>query len=105
MEPAPVRFVMLLAPIVVGLGTLAILVAGATWIFRSVAAGWSKARQAKYQHDLKILMIQRGMSADEIERVLAAGTGEQVKFPLHDETSPPAKPQAGPMKWPVHSDN
>lgn len=104
MDPAPVRIVAFLLPVVVGLVTLATLVGGATWVLWMVASGWSKARQIKQQHELKLLMIQRGMSADEMERVLAAGTGKQLQLLPQDEL-PPAKPQAGPMKWPVHSDN
>jgi hypothetical protein len=40
------------------------------WI---VAHQWRKTRVAAYNARLKQLMIERGMSADEIERVLRAG--------------------------------
>ena len=39
------------------------------WI---IAHQWRKVRVAAYNARLKQLMIERGMSADEIERVLAA---------------------------------
>jgi hypothetical protein len=75
------------------------------WAIWMVTTGWSKSRELARRHELKRLMIERGMSADEIERILAAGTGKQIQLPTQDETLPPAKPQAGPMKWPVHSQN
>lgn len=33
---------------------------------------WRKHQAAKMEHELKLEMLSRGMSADEIERVLAA---------------------------------
>jgi hypothetical protein len=33
---------------------------------------WRKHEAAKMEHELKLEMVARGMSADEIERVLAA---------------------------------
>ncbi len=41
--------------------------------FTSVAVQRRKARQAEVEAGLKSQMIERGMSADEIERVLQAG--------------------------------
>jgi hypothetical protein len=42
------------------------------WI---IAHQWRKVRVAAYNARLKQLMIERGMSASEIERVLGAGEG------------------------------
>jgi|GEM_PF-3235798 len=41
-----------------------------TWI---LADQWRRVRVAAYNARLKQLMIERGMSVDEVERVLAAG--------------------------------
>ena len=43
------------------------------FIVDSIASNWRKARIAEQQAVLKREMIERGYSADEIERVLAAG--------------------------------
>ena len=40
-----------------------------------IALGFVKARQAELEVSLKLEMLQRGMSADEIVRVLQAGSG------------------------------
>ena len=40
---------------------------------------WYKAQKANADSRLKRTMIERGMSADEIERVLAAGSEEDSK--------------------------
>lgn len=55
-------------------------IGGMVWIVKIIADGFRKARllqldaQLRENHDrLKALMLQRGMNADEIERVLAAG--------------------------------
>ena len=39
-----------------------------------IAYFWHKTEKAKSENDLKRSMIERGMSADEIERVVAAGS-------------------------------
>jgi hypothetical protein len=49
---------------------------------------WRKHEAAKMEHELKLEMLNRGMSADEIERVLAAKSA--VKEDLA-ETRPYAK--------------
>ncbi len=79
------------------------LVLGASWIVSAVATACVKARETSEHNELKRMMIERGMNANEIERILAAGTDKQTKAALPAETSPPLKPQAGPMNWPVHS--
>lgn len=51
------------------------------WI---IAHQWRKVRVAAYNARLTQLMIERGMSADEIERVLRAGNDKgNAKRPLH----------------------
>lgn len=100
MDQATHSPLMIFPTMAVGLVTLALI----GWIISLIVSAWGRGRQIKQQHELKVLMIQRGMSADEMERVLAAGTGKQHQLLPQDET-PPAKPQAGPIKWPVHSDN
>lgn len=47
-----------------------------TWI---VASQWRRAREAAYNARLKQMMIERGMSAAEIERVIKVGGGLRGK--------------------------
>ncbi len=39
----------------------------------SIAIQWRKARQAEVEAGLKAQMVERGMSAEEIERVIHSG--------------------------------
>lgn len=55
--------------IVVGVGGLMI-----TLVVSSIFDNWRKVRVAEQTAVLKQTMIEKGMSADEIERVLAAGS-------------------------------
>lgn len=67
-----------------------------------VAVGsWSTTRTNMARLRLKEMMLERGMSAEEIERVLAAG--ETTLPPSTATRSAPKKPQPGPMEWPVGS--
>ena len=52
---------------VIAVGTMAVSV------IPSLATQWRKTRVAEAEAGLKAQMIERGMSVDEIERVLAAG--------------------------------
>jgi hypothetical protein len=61
------------------------------WAVTQIAAEWRKARQTECLAALKQEMVQRGMSADEIVRVLQAGGHAQ------EESSPSAKAHA-PVK-------
>ncbi len=38
-----------------------------------IASFWYKAQKVRSEHQLKRTLIERGASADEIERILAAG--------------------------------
>lgn len=49
------------------------VVTGVTLIATTLITQWRKHRQAEMDAALKQEMLQRGMSAEEIERVLAAG--------------------------------
>lgn len=73
--------------------TLGLLVA----ITAIVCAAWTKVRRAEAQVHiaeteaaLKQQMIEKGMSADEIERVLAAGKGKKSKQDALTEAPPAA---------------
>jgi hypothetical protein len=46
---------------------------------------WRKHEAAKMEHELKLEMVTRGMSADEIERVLTAKSAPKADL---DETQP-----------------
>ena len=43
------------------------------WVITDIAKNWRKVRVSEQLAALKQSMIERGMSAEEIERVLAAG--------------------------------
>lgn len=70
-----------------------------------LAATWISARKGFLIIALKEKMIERGMSAAEIERVLAAGTkkGCSPSPSVSERELPPEKPQPTPMRWPAHS--
>lgn len=40
---------------------------------------WYKAQKDKHDHDLKRRMLERGMSAEEIERVISAGVKDDAE--------------------------
>lgn len=65
--------------------TVLIVAAALVLIVWAVAHNWRKLRVAAYQARLRQLMIERGMSAEEIERVLGAGatSGERRWFRPH----------------------
>ena len=52
------------------------------WIFvavtKSITENWRKVREAEQTAALKQSMVEKGMSADEIERVLKAGAPPKV---------------------------
>ena len=52
------------------------------WIFvavtKSITENWRKVREAEQSAALKQSMVEKGMSADEIERVLKAGAPPKV---------------------------
>lgn len=60
----------------------AMLLVSTCFIVWIVAHYWRKTREAGYNARLKQLMIERGMSAEEIERVLSAGGGNEVRQAL-----------------------
>lgn len=81
------------------------LVLGVSWVVSALCMAWVKARETSEHNELKRFMIERGMTVDEIERVPAAGKGKPTPPAHQNEMAPPAKPQAGPMNWPVHSNS
>src|SRR5690349_10040467 len=72
------------------------LVLGASWIVSAITLAWVKVRETSEHNDLKRMMIERGMSVDEIERVLAAGKSKLTLATRQSETAAPSKPQVGP---------
>ena len=40
-----------------------------------ICSAWQSVTKTRSEHELKTSMIERGMSADEIERILAASSG------------------------------
>lgn len=63
------------SPFIIPVGVVGAVMAA--WFGVSAVTQWRKAREAAYNARLKQLMIERGMSADEIERVLSAGGAEE----------------------------
>ena len=58
------------------------------WAVTQVAAEWRKARQTECLAALKQEMVQRGMSADEIVRVLQAGRAKEKSPPSAEGRTP-----------------
>lgn len=56
---------------------IAIIVGGLVLIAGIVCAAWYKVQKTHSDNDLKHKLMQRGMSADEIERIIAAGQPEK----------------------------
>lgn len=84
----------------VGLAWLMII--GVTAVIAILATAWVNVKKSFHAMALKEKMIDRGMSASEIERVLAAGTKASCASTESREL-PPEKPQPSPMRWPAHS--
>jgi hypothetical protein len=57
---------------------------------------WMKLHQTRSDNALKQSMVDRGMSADEIERVMAAGAGgeERSQEPVASSQKPVGKSQS-----------
>jgi ABC-type bacteriocin/lantibiotic exporter with double-glycine peptidase domain len=62
----------MLADIVWNQNTLAVVCVFAVPIVGIIATFWSQVERRKSDNELKRSMVERGMSADEIERVIAA---------------------------------
>ena len=56
----------------IGLGSMTVIILGVT-----IAVQWRKAQQARYNAELKERMIERGFTAEEIERVINAGADQR----------------------------
>lgn len=69
----------MMAAIVWNEGTLAVLLIFSLPIVAVIAGVWRKTEQSRAELDLKRSMVERGMSADEIERVIAARPSEKIK--------------------------
>ena len=67
----------LLSEIVWNKQTLAVCGAFAVPLAVIIGSAWYKMNKVRYENELKRSMIERGMSADEIERVIAAGSKEE----------------------------
>jgi len=57
---------------IIGFSATTIIIVGVT-----IAVQWRKAVQARYAADLTARMIERGFTADDIERVLSAGATQR----------------------------
>jgi len=62
----------MLAEIVWNRDTIGIIVGGSVPIIAILGGLWYSLEKAKSTNDLKRRMVERGMSAEEIERVMAA---------------------------------
>jgi len=56
----------------IGLGSMTVTILGVT-----IAVQWRKVQQAKYNAELKERMIERGFTAEEIERVINVGADQR----------------------------
>lgn len=57
--------------------TLSILGAFSVPLAVIIGSAWYKMNKVRYENELKRSMIERGMSVDEIERVIAAGQKDE----------------------------
>ena len=62
----------MLSEIIWNEATIAIVMGCAIPIVGVISTAWYKAAKTTSENDLKRRMVERGMSVDEIERVLAA---------------------------------
>lgn len=67
-------------------------IGGAIAITAIVVSQWRATREAAYNARLKQLMIERGMSAEEIERVVQARSPD-AKAPFDPFAHKPCKPR------------
>ena len=65
----------MLSEIIWNVGTIGMVMAGAVPIAFIIGVFWYKTVKTTSESDLKRRMVERGMSVDEIERVLAAKSG------------------------------
>jgi hypothetical protein len=56
--------------------TMPMLVGCLVAIAAIIASYWYKAQKVRSENELKRTMVERGLSVDEIERILAAQTAE-----------------------------
>jgi hypothetical protein len=69
----------MLAEIVWNENTVAVVCVFSVPIVAIVATFWSGVEKTRSRNDLKRSMVERGMSADEIERVMAAGGKDKCR--------------------------
>ena len=67
----------LLSEIIWSRQTLAVCGAFAIPLAAIIGSAWYKMNKVRYEIDLKRSMVERGMSAEEIERVMAAGPKDE----------------------------
>jgi hypothetical protein len=81
-------------------GILIILFVGIGWMLTSIISSWSKhwrdIRLGEAEAALKTKMVERGMSADEIERVLRSEQSPKAKAEQAPLANPP-KQTHGPL--------
>ena len=66
----------LLSEIVWNKQSLAVVGAFSVPLAVIIGSAWYKMNKVRYENELKRSMVERGMSVDEIERVMAAGSKE-----------------------------
>jgi len=67
----------LLSEIVWNKQTIAVIGTFAVPLAAIIGMAWYKMNKVRFEIDLKRSMVERGMSADEIERVIAAGQKDE----------------------------
>ncbi len=67
----------LLSEIVWDKQSLAVVGAFSIPLAAIIGSAWYKMNKVRYENELKRSMVERGMSADEIERILSAGQKEE----------------------------
>ena len=62
--------------VIFGMPQIAVIMGCLIPIVGLIANHWYKAQKVRFEHDLKLRLIERGMSADEIEPIIAAQAQE-----------------------------
>ncbi len=62
--------------VIFGMPQIAIIMGCLIPIVSVISSYWYKAQKVRSEHELKRKLVDRGLSADEIERIMAAQAGE-----------------------------
>ena len=62
--------------VIFGMPQIAVIMGCLIPIVSVIASAWYKAQKVRSEHELKRTLVERGLSVDEIERIIAASAKE-----------------------------